>query len=105
MHGFKAQAGKAVDVSESSLRRCRERLHPHRQTGNKAREQVVGVDMINLVTFLRAWLEATLDEMAVFLYNEGGPLYSKKRLLSWRSQRRGLPLKPIKLRGRTLKLI
>jgi hypothetical protein len=45
-----------------------------------AREQVVGVDMINLVTFLRAWPEATLDEMAVFLYNEGGPLYSKKRL-------------------------
>jgi len=36
--------------------------------------------MINLVTFLRAWPEATLDEMAVFLYNEGGQLYSKKRL-------------------------
>ena len=76
----KAQAGEVVDVSESSLRRWRERLHPYRQTGNKAREQVVGVDMINLVTFLRAWPEATLDEMAVFLYNEGGPLYSKKRL-------------------------
>ena len=37
--------------------------------------------MINLVSFLRAWPEATLDKMAVFLYNEGGPqLYSKKRL-------------------------
>jgi hypothetical protein len=75
----KAQAGEVVDVSES-LRRWRECLHPYRQTGNKAREQVGGVDMINLVTFLRAWPEATLDEMAVFLYNEGGPLYSKKRL-------------------------
>ena len=40
----------------------------------------MGVDMINLLTFLRAWPEATLDEMAVFLYNEGGQLYSKKRL-------------------------
>jgi len=36
--------------------------------------------VINLVTFLRAWLEATLDNMAVFLYSKGGPLYSKKRL-------------------------
>jgi hypothetical protein len=46
--------------------------------GNKAREQVVGVDLINLVSFLRAWLEAHLEEMAVFLYNKGGPLYSIK---------------------------
>jgi hypothetical protein len=76
----KAQAGEVVDVSESSLRRWRERLHPYPQTENKAREQVMGVDMINLVTFLRAWPEDTLDEMAVFLYNEGGPLYSKKKL-------------------------
>ena len=76
----RAQAGEDVDVSLSSLRRWGERLHPYRQTGNKAREQVVGVDLINLVTFLRAWPEATLDEMAVFLYNEGGPLYSKQVL-------------------------
>jgi len=67
----KAQAGEVVDVSESSLRRWRERLHPYRQLGNMAREQVVGVDMINLVTFLRAWPEATLDEMAVFLKQQG----------------------------------
>ncbi len=76
----RAQAGEDVDVSLSSIRRWGERLHPYRQTGNKAREQVVGVDLINLVTFLRAWPEATLDEMAVFLYNEGGPLYSKQVL-------------------------
>jgi hypothetical protein len=76
----RVQAGEDVDVSKSSLCCWRERLHPHCQTGNKAREQVVGVNMINLVTFLRAWPEATLDKMAVFLYNEGGPLYSKKRL-------------------------
>ena len=76
----RAQAGEDVDVSVSSLRRWGQRLHPYRQTGNKAREQVVGVDLINLVTFLRAWPEATLDEMAVFIYNEGGPLYSKQVL-------------------------
>jgi hypothetical protein len=76
----KAQAGKIVDVSKSSLCRWRERLHPYRQMGNKAREQVLGVDMINLVTFLRAWPEATLDKMAVFLYNKGGSLYLKQSI-------------------------
>ena len=50
----KAQAGEITNVSKLSLGRWRERLHPYRQMGNKAREQVVGVNMINLVTFLRA---------------------------------------------------
>ena len=40
----------------------------------------MGVKMLNLVTFLRSWQEATFDKMAVFLYNKGGPLYSKKAL-------------------------
>ncbi len=40
----------------------------------------MGVDLLNLVTFLRAWPQATLDKMAVFLYNKGGPLYSKRVL-------------------------
>ncbi len=70
----KAQAGEDVDVSRWSLRHWRECLHPYCQTGNKAQEQVMGVDLINLVTFLRAWPEATLDEMVVFLYNKGGPI-------------------------------
>jgi hypothetical protein len=76
----KAQAGENVDVSTRSLSCWRERLHPYCQMGNKAREQVVGVDLLNLVTFLRAWPEATLEEMAIFIYNEGGPLYSKQML-------------------------
>jgi hypothetical protein len=38
----------------------------------------VGVDLLNLVTFLRAWPEATLNKIAIFIYNEGGPLYSKQ---------------------------
>jgi hypothetical protein len=39
--------------------------------------------VLNLVTFLRAWPQSTLDEMTVVLYNKGGPLYSK-RVLSGR---------------------
>jgi hypothetical protein len=72
----KAAAGEDVKVSVSSIHRWRECLEPYRPTGNKAREMIMGIDLINLVTFLRAWPEAQLEEMAIFLYNEGGPLYS-----------------------------
>ena len=69
-------AGEDVEVSVLTIRQWGERIEPYRATGNKAREKIVGVDLINLVTFLRAWPESQLEEMAVFLYNEGGPLYS-----------------------------
>jgi hypothetical protein len=29
---------------------------------------IVGVDLINLATFITTWPEATIDEMAVFIY-------------------------------------
>ena len=72
----KAQNGEEVDVSRRSLQRWTNRLEPFRQTGNKERETVVGLDLINLVSFLTAWPEGTIDEMAAFIYNEGGELYS-----------------------------
>jgi hypothetical protein len=68
----KMAAGEDVNVSVSSLCCWRERLDPYCPTWNKAREQVVGADLINLVTFLKAWPETNLDEMAVFIYKEGG---------------------------------
>ena len=46
----KAAVGADVDVSRLSIRRWRERLEPYRATGNKAREKIVGVDLIDLVT-------------------------------------------------------
>jgi hypothetical protein len=36
--------------------------------------------MIHLVTFLIAHSDATQDEMATFIYNKGGALYSKQRI-------------------------
>jgi hypothetical protein len=36
--------------------------------------------MIHLVTFLIAHPDSTQDEMAAFLYNKGGALYSKQRI-------------------------
>ena len=41
-------------------------------TGNRDRTQLVGIDMMNMVTFLIAYPDASLDEIAVFIYNEGG---------------------------------
>jgi hypothetical protein len=37
---------------------------------------IVGVDLLDLITFITAWPDATLIEMAVFIYNDGADLYS-----------------------------
>ena len=71
-------AGEAINVSRQSIDRWANRLEPFRQTGNRERTTIVGVDLLCLVTYITAWLDATLDEMAVFIYNEGGDLYSRQ---------------------------
>jgi hypothetical protein len=65
-------AGEAIDVSRRSVYQWADRLEPFHQTGNRARARIVGVDLLSLVTNITAWPDATLDEMAVFIYNEGG---------------------------------
>ena len=73
-------AGEAIDVSLASIYRWGDRLEPFRQTGNTERKTIVGADLLSLVTYITAWPDATLDEMAVFIYNEGGDLYSRQRI-------------------------
>ena len=65
-------AGEAIDVSRRSIYRWADRLEPFRQTSNTERTKIVGADLLSLVTYITAWPDATLDEMAVFIYNEGG---------------------------------
>jgi hypothetical protein len=65
-------AGEAINVSRKSIYRWANRLEPFRQTGNRERTTIVGVDLLCLVTYITAWPDATLDEMAVFIYNQGG---------------------------------
>ena len=36
---------------------------------------IVGVNLLNLVTYITAWPNSTHDEMAAFIFNEGGDLY------------------------------
>ena len=68
----KWNAGKVTDVSEPSLFRWSGRLEPYHQTGNRERSQIIGTELLNLVTYITAWPDATLDEMAAFIFNEGG---------------------------------
>jgi hypothetical protein len=56
------------------------RLSPHPRTGNCARMQIVGTDLINLVVFLFTHPDATIDEIAAYLYNEGGDMYSSQQI-------------------------
>ena len=63
---------EAIEVSLSSIYRWDVRPEPFRQTGNGPRTTVVGINLLNLVTYITAWPDATLDEMAAFIYNEGG---------------------------------
>ncbi len=51
-----------------------------RSLTNKEYGTIMGVDMIHLITFLVAQPDSTQDEMAAFVYNEGGALYSKQRI-------------------------
>ncbi len=56
------------------------RPEPFCQTGNGPRTTIVGVDLLNLVTYITAWPDSTHDEMAAFIYNDGGDLYSRQAI-------------------------
>lgn len=72
------QTGLPINVSRASISRWLVRIHPYRQTGNKERSQIVGIDLLQLINFIIAYPDATIDEMIVFMYNQGGELYSRK---------------------------
>ena len=67
-------------ASQASLYRWSGHIVPHRRTRNSARTQIVGTDMINLVVLLVAHPDATCDEIAAHLYNEGGELFSNQTI-------------------------
>jgi hypothetical protein len=65
-------AGEAIDVSRRSIYQWADCLEPLRQTGNRERTTIVGVDLLSLITYITVWPDATLDKMVVFIFNEGG---------------------------------
>jgi hypothetical protein len=48
--------------------------------GNGQMMQVARVDQLLLVAYISIHPDTTLDEMAAFIYNEGGSLYSNEGL-------------------------
>jgi hypothetical protein len=63
-----------INLSQASIYCWAACLELHRQTGNRAWSQNIGVDLLNLVIYITAWPDANLDEMAAFIFNkeEGG---------------------------------
>jgi hypothetical protein len=64
-----------VEVSCSSIYQIYQwdvRSELFRQTGNEPRTSIVGVDLLNLITYITAWLVSSHNEMAAFIFNEGG---------------------------------
>jgi len=76
----RAQAGlDPMVASQRSISRwMTERLTPYRMTGNKSQTKLVGADLLLLAIFIIIYPKATLDEMATFIYNKGGGLYSRQ---------------------------
>jgi hypothetical protein len=57
-------ASEVTDVSKRFLFRWSSHLKPYRQTGNREWSQIIGTELLDLVTYITAWLDATLDKMA-----------------------------------------
>jgi hypothetical protein len=72
--------GEKTKASLLSLYRWSHRIIPYCCTGNRARTQIVGMDMINLVVLLFAHPDATCGKIAAHLYNKGGEMYSNQTM-------------------------
>lgn len=76
------QTGLPTRASASSLRRWTNRITPYQQTGNKARQNLTRGDQLLMSIFLFAWPEAEADEVATYIYNNSGNLYSRQDISS-----------------------
>jgi hypothetical protein len=76
----KFHAGEAVDVSLSFVYRWSHCIQPYCKTNNRERPQIIGADLLNPVTFITAWPNATLNMMAAYIFNKGGDLYSHQTI-------------------------
>ena len=73
--------GNALSPSERSTTRwLNERVNPHRMVGNKDKTQLVGSDQLLLVTCVSICPDAHLDEIATFIFDEGGGLCSRESI-------------------------
>ena len=59
-----------------SVRRWIVRMIPYRMTGNHEKTELVGEDLILLGVISIVYPQASQDEMAMYIYSEGGGLYN-----------------------------
>jgi hypothetical protein len=77
-------AGEVTDVFERSLFCWSRRLKPYHQIGNRKRSQIIGTELLDLVTYITAWPDTTLDKMA--RQQSGGGSVAAAR--QWQAARR-----------------
>lgn len=68
-------------ASLRSIQRWRQRLNPFRMTGNKQKKRLCGTDQVLLVFFLQVYPEAEADEIAIFIFDNGGNLYDRQTII------------------------
>ena len=73
-----AEASEKHRISTSTIRRWMERVMPYRQTGNKPREDLVGLDQFLLCLAVHIYPRGSSDEIAAFIHRRGGSkVYSR----------------------------
>ena len=86
-HGFPTRA------SHRSIRRWHNRLHPYLATGNKAKNEIVGLEQYLMILFLLAWPDARLDEIIAFIANAGTGRIYRRSQVTRRLKELGLTMK------------
>ena len=72
------EAAEKHSVSPRTIKRWLHRVMPYRQTGNKARENLTGLDQFLLCLAIHIYPRGSSDEYAAFIYRRGGTkVYSR----------------------------
>ena len=68
-------AAQRVYCSTSSVRRWERRILPYRMSDGRNQEQLTGPDQLLLSICLYIYPAASSDEIAIFIYSNGGDVY------------------------------
>ena len=73
-------ASQRIHCSTSSIRRWERRVLPYRMSGGRPREQLTGPDQLLLSICIYIYPAASSDEIAIFIYSNGGDIYSRPQI-------------------------
>lgn len=75
-----AQGLPPIAASPASIYRWMQQLAPYRMMGNKESEMLVGYDQFLLIVYTFAHPDALLEEIAAFIFRQGGGLYTPSQI-------------------------